>query len=351
MAHSTCALSLLLVLVSFFLVEIEARESKFFTKAVVIHADTTVENVTHHVEAPAPSPSVSPSPAPVEAEINRGYGLYGRDETPNTSGTVTGDSLYENKSPAEEFEEKFGKDEFDNNELPSNYNEHSYVTVSHDKGEKFENEELSNNELPSNYNEHSYVTESHDDNKQRFGNEELSNNELPSNYNEHSYVTHPEGDNKERFGNEKFNNNELPSNYNKHSYVTVPRKTNLYDTKFSPSTNSEEEFVNNEEKLTPEEEQLFDQNSFVNSNANYFNDNHNHNSQTYNGNQPQGLSDTRTLENGKYHYALHGSPPKHRNEGYYGNNGEPKSQYEFDTMEEFERQEGYSQIPGEFANP
>ena len=115
------------------------------------------------MEAPAPSPSVSPSPAPVEAEINRGYGLYGRDETPNTSGTVTGDSLFENKSPAEEFEEKFGKDEFDNNELPSNYNEHSYVT------------------------------ESHDDNKQRFGNEELSNNELPSNYNEHSYVTHPQG--------------------------------------------------------------------------------------------------------------------------------------------------------------
>lgn len=379
MAHSTSALSFLLVLVFFSFVKIDARESKFFTKAVVIHANNTTNNVTHHVEPPSPSPSpslspsLSPSPAPVEAEINGGYGLYGRDEVPSTSG-ITSDSLFENKNiPTEEFNEKFGKDEFDNSGLPSNYNEHSYVTVPQgDNKEKFNNEPQG-------------------DNKEKFNNEEFGNNGLPSNYNERSYVTVPQGDNKEKFDNEEFSNNGLPSNYNEHSYVTVPQGTNLYDTKFTPTaTNYENEFANNEEKLTPEEEKLFNENfnnnerkenSYVNFNEpqklsetpkfaemdNYFNDNHNHNtynSDTYNVKEPQGMSDTRTLENGKYHYALNrdgrpsgyvkggpGSSRKYNSEGYYGNNGAPKSKYEFDTMEEFEKQEGYSQIPGEYINP
>ncbi|KAK1389788.1 hypothetical protein POM88_017966 [Heracleum sosnowskyi] len=333
MARYTCALCFLLVLVS--LVNIEARESKFFAKAVVLHANNTTKNVTHHVDPPSPSPSPSPSPAPVEAQIISGsYGLYGRDEIPSTSG-INSDSLFENKTPNEEFDEKFGKDEFDNNDLPSNYNEQSYVTVPQG------------------------------DNKYKFGNEEFSNG-LPSNYNENSYVTVPEGDNKDKFVNEGSSNNGLPSNYNEHSYVTVPQGTNLYDTKFTPTaTNNENEFPNNEEKLNPEEEKLFDENSNnneLNDNFNepqkfsespkfaemdkYFNDNHN----TYNVKEPQGMSDTRTLENGKYQYYA-GSPQKYNSEGYNGKNGEPKSKYEFDTMEEFERQEGYPQIPGEYINP
>ncbi|KAF1002860.1 uncharacterized protein LOC141700035 [Apium graveolens] len=407
MAHSTSALSFVTVLVFFSLVKIEARESKFFTKAVVLHANNTTKNVTHHVETPSPSPS----PAPVEAEISGGYGLYGRDQVPNTS-DFTSDSLFENKIPTPEFNQKFGKDEFDNSGLPSNYNEHSYVTgLQGDNKNKFDNEEFANNGLPSNYNQHSYVTVREGDNKERFDNQEFSNNGLPSNYNEHgdnkekfdneefgnnglpgnynerSYVTVPEGGNKEKFD----NNNELPSNYNEHSYVTVPQGTNLYDTKLTPTaTNYENEFTNNEEKLTPEEEKLFDENrnnnqrtenSFVNLNEpqklsetpkyaemdNYFNDNHNHNTynrDTYSVKEPQGMSDTRTLENGKYYYTLNGdgrqrgyvkggpgSSPKYNSEGYYGNNKAPKSKYEFDTMEEYEKQEGFSQIPGEYINP
>lgn len=307
MAHFTSALSFLLVLVLLSLVQIEARESKFFTKAV-IHADPTTKNVTHHVEPPSPSPSLSPSPAPVEAEISSGYCLYGR-EIPKTSG-ITGESLFENNIPTKEFNEKFNNREFENSGLPSNYNEHSYVTVPQG------------------------------DNREKF-----DNNGLPSNYNERAYVTVPQGGNKEKFENEEFHNNGLPSNYNEHSYVTVPQGTNLYDTKFN-------EFSNNEEKLTPEEEELF------NENRNHHNE-HNQNAyNNYNVNEPQGMSDTRTLENGKYRYTLDGqgrqrgwNPPKYKSEGYYGNNGERKSRYEFDTMEEFERQEGYSEIPGEYINP
>ncbi|KAK1405300.1 hypothetical protein POM88_004905 [Heracleum sosnowskyi] len=289
MARYTSALFFSLVL--FFLVNIEARESKFFTKAVVLHANNTTKNVTHHVDPPSPSPSpslsplaspspapspslsplaspspapspslsplASPSPAPVKAEINSGYGLYGRDEI-----------------PTEEFDE--GEDEFDDDDLPSNYNEHSYATVPHG------------------------------DNKEKFDNEEFNNNGLPSNYNKNSYATVPQSDNKEKFENDEFSNNGLPSNYNEQSYVTAPQGTNLYDTKWTPTaTNNENKFPNNEEKPAPEEEKLFDENR--------------------NNNE--------------------------LNEDSYVNFNEPQK-YEFDTMEEFEGQEGYSQIPGdEYINP
>ncbi|KAK1381673.1 hypothetical protein POM88_019408 [Heracleum sosnowskyi] len=388
MARYTSALSFVLVLVLFSIVKIEARESKFITKAVVLHANNTTKNVTHHVDppspspipspspSPSPSPLASPSPAPVEAEINSGYG---RDEIPSTSG-ITSDSLFENKIPTEEDDEKFDEDdekfdedEFDNNDMPSNYKQQSYVTVPHGDSNKFDDEEFGNNRLPNNYNERFYATVPQGDNNK----EKFDNNGLPSNYNDHSHVTVPQGDNKDKFDNEEFSNNGLSSNYNEDSYVTVPQGTNLYDTKFTPTAaNNENEFLNDEEKLTPEEEKLFSENrnnNELNDNLNepqkfsktprfaemdnYFNDNDNdntYNSETYNVKEPQGMSDTRTLENVKYNYALNGNGRQSGyvkgGSGYYGKTGEPKSKYEFGTMEEFEREEGLSQIPGEYIN-
>lgn len=70
------------------------------------------------------------------------------------------------------------------------------------------------------------------------------------------------------------------------------------------------------------------------------------------------MSDTRFLENGKYYYDVNNenlnqngyeSAKENSNaEGYYGN-GE-KSKYEFDSMGEYEKQQGY---PGteKYYNP
>ncbi|KAD7117361.1 hypothetical protein E3N88_04629 [Mikania micrantha] len=67
----------------------------------------------------------------------------------------------------------------------------------------------------------------------------------------------------------------------------------------------------------------------------------------------QGLSDTRFLEDGKYSYNVPNNNGNYQEnsyeevsdngEGYYRNfkNNDEESKYEFDTMEEYERQEGY----------
>ena len=71
------------------------------------------------------------------------------------------------------------------------------------------------------------------------------------------------------------------------------------------------------------------------------------------------MSDTRFLENGKYYYDVNNenlnqngyeSVKENSNaEGYYGN-GE-KSKYEFDSMEEYEKQQGYNPGTEKYYNP
>ncbi|KAI5661721.1 hypothetical protein M9H77_21044 [Catharanthus roseus] len=87
------------------------------------------------------------------------------------------------------------------------------------------------------------------------------------------------------------------------------------------------------------------------SNSNYGNKGYNNN--RYESDEKQGMSDTRSLEKGKYYYTpnqdkynnyendgydesesvMRGS----NNEGYYGE----RSKYEFDSIDEYERQQGY----------
>ncbi|CAI9759371.1 unnamed protein product [Fraxinus pennsylvanica] len=93
-----------------------------------------------------------------------------------------------------------------------------------------------------------------------------------------------------------------------------------------------------------------------NYNNNFYPDNYNNNgySKSYTkGNtvDPQGMSDTRSLENGKYYYDINsenynpnsGYEPMRETsneEGYYNQ----KSKYEFDSMEEYEKKNNYADV-------
>ncbi|PSS16432.1 hypothetical protein CEY00_Acc13867 [Actinidia chinensis var. chinensis] len=69
--------------------------------------------------------------------------------------------------------------------------------------------------------------------------------------------------------------------------------------------------------------------------------------------EKQGMSDTRFMENGKYYYNVknenyyNGYETEKRigSEGYYNGNKEN----EFDSMEEYERQQGYPESQGEYV--
>ncbi|CAA2982179.1 Hypothetical predicted protein [Olea europaea subsp. europaea] len=90
-----------------------------------------------------------------------------------------------------------------------------------------------------------------------------------------------------------------------------------------------------------------------NYNNNFYPDNYNNNgysTESYTV-RPQGMSDTRSLENGKYYYDIKNDnynqnsgyePTRETNneEGYYNQ----KSKYEFDSMEEYEKKNNYPDV-------
>ncbi|XP_022877231.1 protein E6-like [Olea europaea var. sylvestris] len=90
-----------------------------------------------------------------------------------------------------------------------------------------------------------------------------------------------------------------------------------------------------------------------NYNNNFYPDNYNNNGYTTESYtvRPQGMSDTRSLENGKYYYDIKNDnynpnsgyePTRETNneEGYYNQ----KSKYEFDSMEEYEKKNNYPDV-------
>lgn len=238
-----------MVIVLVFSRQIEARESKFFIKAINIHYLNTNATVSSQVEPPSPSPSEAPTP--VESE--NGYGLYGQGATEFHNTFDNGES----DIPTEKFKEESNKEYLNNNNgFPSSYNEHAHVTVP---------QGLSDTKFMEN-GKYVYDPKFAPTTTKTFG----IPNQVPE---------------------ENLYNNGYPNNYNENAYVTVPQ-------------------------------------------------------------------DTTFMEDGKYYY----DPKNERkyeafkessgnnNEGYYGNNNGEKSKYEFDSMEEYERQEGYPQTDqGEYV--
>ncbi|KAL8510919.1 hypothetical protein ACS0TY_017654 [Phlomoides rotata] len=91
-------------------------------------------------------------------------------------------------------------------------------------------------------------------------------------------------------------------------------------------------------------------NSLSNNNG-FWTSNHESYQNTNNGykSEPQGMSDTRLQNDGKYYYARNPTGYKNSNEeGYYDAGNYKKSKYEFDSMEEYEKQEGFADVEQEF---
>lgn len=79
----------------------------------------------------------------------------------------------------------------------------------------------------------------------------------------------------------------------------------------------------------------------------YYNNEHGHKS------EPEGMSDTRLVNNGEYYYNVEQEnySPSRREEGYHYGGNYRKSKYEFDSMEEYEKQEGLADVQQDFINP
>lgn len=89
----------------------------------------------------------------------------------------------------------------------------------------------------------------------------------------------------------------------------------------------------------------------------YYNNEHETYSPSGRKSEPEGMSDTRLVNNGKYYYNVEQenySPSGRENnneEGYYYGGNYKKSKYEFDSMEEYEKQQGFADVQQDFINP
>ncbi|XP_019172491.1 PREDICTED: homeobox protein 2-like isoform X3 [Ipomoea nil] len=156
--------------------------------------------------------------------------------------------------------------------------------------------------------------------------------------------------------NYNFNNNGGYSqrHFDKHNGYTVPERQGISDTKFTETDkyyndvndNNLDNYNNNNGGYSQGVSDTKYYND-VNNNNGYsekYNYNKGSNNGGYNMPERQGLSDTRFMDNGKYYYDVNnnennrenGYEPMKENEGYNGN-----FQYEFDSMEEYDKHHGY----------
>ncbi|KAK9676870.1 hypothetical protein RND81_11G106500 [Saponaria officinalis] len=329
------------LLIISFLIQIHAREAKFFSKVT----KTTKEKVDSISISPILSPS--PAPAPAESEVvEHGYGLYGRDPYENIPKNTVKDTeklVFEEKYvPAEELsrdsnsdslEKGYSKDGFERNEYqytPTTENPTNTPIVGEEKYVHPTNEEFRNN--------NEYVSEKQGMSDTRF----LENGRY--------YYYDIGQNNKEVVNNNNYNyvrNNEGNEGY-------VPQKQGMSDTKYLENGKYFYD-LQNEEGVKEKSDVLF-------------NDNNNENEQFQE--ERHGMSDTRYLNNGNYFYdvknenendnkaynngyvndnqgysSFEGNTNKYPNEyvsqGKKGNYGPKKFPNEYDTMEEYDREQGY----------
>ncbi|KAJ7981511.1 protein E6-like [Quillaja saponaria] len=340
MASFGAHLSFFFLLVLFFSLQIQARESKFFSK---VTSFITINNAKKpHLSlpktpAPAPAPELvvavpipasapesvlglTPSPAPIEAESQDGYGLYGRDPsqlTPTKEAPATKideSELLEEEIIGESYNPAFPRTNLysnNNNGNPSTYN---------NKGPYVSNYN-SNGEYNSNYN----------------------NNYKSNSYNNKGYY-HGNGynnNNKGYYNGNGYNNNNNKGYYNGNGYNNNNNNKGYYNGNGYNSNNNN----NNKGYYNGNGYNNNNYNGYNNNNNNYNNDGYN-NKKKYNNNgydqseiERQGLSDTRVLENSNYYSKVNGYESEKgstRNEVNYENNMYPN---EFNTMEEYEKQQ------------
>lgn len=153
-----------------------------------------------------------------------------------------------------------------------------------------------------------------------------------------------------------FQNALLNEDVNEESYKTGYPKSNFYNNnneEYNNNHNTREEYRNSyiggySNNNYNEKENYYNNNNNYNGKENYYNNNDNYISNGYEEKR-EGMSDTRFLENGKYYYHVNSVKENYNLNGYESGRGRTtenegyyeKSQYpnEFDTMEEYEKQQ------------
>ncbi|XP_011043644.1 PREDICTED: protein E6-like isoform X5 [Populus euphratica] len=296
----------------FFLVifsSIQARESTFFSKFTHYsitknngRKESTISSVPIQAPTLAPAPAIdflpdvpllAPAPAPVLGEIEEGYDLFGegsgtspRKETSTTTTTTT--AVDENELLNEEldgvpFDQKYENSNYNNNGYTNNYN--------------------NNGNTNNNYNNNGYTT----------------------NYNNNGYETERQGMSDTRF-----------MEGGKYYYhVKNTERQGMSDTRFMDGGKYYNN-VKNTERQGMSDTRFMDGGKYYNNVKNT---------------ERQGMSDTRFMEGGKYYSNVKNEnyyPANEyvsgkvstQNQGSYGNDENP---HEFNTMEEYESQEGYEE--------
>ncbi|KAL8197735.1 hypothetical protein R6Q57_024269 [Mikania cordata] len=373
-----------------------ARESKFFTKIIHYLSNSPITSEP----APAPAPVLvpgfvpemqpfllAPTPAPAPVEEEYGYGLYGHGSSDSSLEEYHMSSVegFKNETPEDmEDKETNGGDEFNskkedsfekllssqsystnNNGYSNNVNGYSssmnenqgYNQNGYNTNENGYNQNGYNNNEKQGYNQNGYKNEKQGYNQNGYNNEDGFNqngyNSNENGFNQNGYNSNENGYNQNGYSNNGngfnqngYNNNE--NGFNQNGYNSNENSNNYKDNgnEYSSSMNENNGYkpdsyveLNNNDNNNYK--------TFTNEKSSYNNDN------GYMVKQ-QGLSDTRFLEDGKYSYHVPNNNGNYQEssyekevsdngEGYYRNfkNNDEESKYEFDTMEEYERQEGY----------
>ncbi|CAL5200368.1 unnamed protein product [Lathyrus oleraceus] len=315
--------------------QIQARQNKFFS--FFSHFKTT-NNVNDPQLPQPPSPSPAPAQEPAAApeigsttvpsgpapepeflvETGNGYGLYGIDSTQYSSTKETPKTItdFENELLNEDFnDDKSYKTGYPQTNLHNNNEVYTKSYNSEEYKNNYNSEDHKNNYNSEEY-KNNYNSEDH---KNNYNSEEYKNN-----YNSED---HKNNYNSEEYKN-NYNSEDHKNNYNSEEYK------NNYNSEDHKNNYNSEEYKNN----------------YNNYNKNYGNG--------YERKGEFGMSDTRFVENGKYHYNVNSENQNYNNlngyesgrgntenEGYYEKNQHPN---EFETMEEYEKQQeaqGYTYTP------
>jgi len=346
---------------------IQARESTFFSKFTHYSItknngkkESTISSVPIQAPtlAPAPAPAIdflpdvpllAPAPAPVLGEIENGYGLFGEgsgtSSSKETSTTTTTTAVDENELLNEEldgvpFDKKYENSNNNNNGYTSNYNNNGYKVGS----ARYETGNQNNNGYTSNYNNNGYKVGS-----ARYESGNQNNNGYTNNYYNNGYKLAGESyetenqnsengytksyNNNGNTNNNNYNNNGYTTNYNNNGYET--ERQGMSDTRFMEGGKYYYHVKNTER-------QGMSDTRFMEGGKYYSN---------VKNTERQGMSDTRFMEGGKYYSNVKNEnyyPANEyvsgkvstQNQGSYGNDENPN---EFNTMEEYESQEGYEE--------
>ncbi|XP_057527964.1 uncharacterized protein LOC130806777 [Amaranthus tricolor] len=336
---------LFLILVLFFSIQINARDSKFFnklSKEMINHESITI--------SPIQAPILAPSPSPQSNDVEHGYGLYGQDPYENyeypptttnpTKTTRFGEEKYVStqeefsKNNFKEFETSYSNN--GNGNGNGNVNENGYGNGNGKQG-------MSDTRYMEN-GKYFYDVSHEEGENVHFKTNNYENGNLEEKkqgMSDTRFLDKEEGKSGEFLVNSNENENEFKKFENE--------KKGMSDTRFLENGKYYYD-VNNEYKKNNEDVGFHNNNNVEYANSYYENGNGNEKNMFENfENEKKGMSDTRFLENGKYYYNVNNKNNEnwefHNNNNveyansYYENgNGNENNGYETQGKEGYENE-------------